>query len=166
MLTVGKVPAAARPAGETFISFSVLLMEFATQSEAPRQASEMGPDASMGSGAPTGTSRRGGALDGAAVEAGGVDRRGALVALAAEPRRAALARAAGAAAGAAVAGVAPERGALAVAGDLVGGADHLGLAGEEGGGEEEDGGGAGGHSRFSGEDPTRRVTSRVREGRG
>jgi hypothetical protein len=42
----------ARPAGETFIRSSVLLMEFATQSEVPLQASEMGPD-STGTGDPT-----------------------------------------------------------------------------------------------------------------
>ena len=53
MRTVGKAPSAASPAGETFIRSRVLLMEFATQSEVPRQASEMGPD-STATGAPTG----------------------------------------------------------------------------------------------------------------
>ena len=53
MLTVGNEPSGARPAGDTLMRSIVLLMEFATQSEVPVQASEMGPD-STATGAPTG----------------------------------------------------------------------------------------------------------------
>ena len=54
MRTVGNGPPGARPDADTSMRSTVLLMELATQSDVPRQASATGPD-STATGAPTAT---------------------------------------------------------------------------------------------------------------